>query len=145
MKSIGILETIALETARQNSYLYLLIEKILVEKRCDWLQCQIVENELYAKGYLNSKNDGKKYQILIKYSYFYPGRFDRIWIIEPHIKYHPKIHMYYNQTLCLYYPKDLPITRITPLARMLPWISEWVVKYEFWKKYKVWLGEEVSH
>jgi hypothetical protein len=72
-------------------------------------------------------------------------RFDRIWIVEPYISYNPKTHMYFDDTLCLYYPKDLPASKITPLATMLPWLSEWLVKYEFWQKYKVWIGEEAPH
>jgi len=145
MKDIGILETITLENARKNSGLYLLIEKILVESKYDWLQCVIVGNELLGQGYLSSKSSGKKYKVLIKYSYYHPWRFDRIWVVEPYVRYHPKTHMYCDHTLCLYYPRDLPVTRIIPLATMLPWIYEWLVKYEIWEKYKVWLGEEVPH
>lgn len=144
MKNIGILENSKLEDARRNSYSYLLIEKILIEKKYDWLQCIIDNNELLGSGYILSKKSGKKYKIFFKYSYFNVQRFDRIWVVEPYIKYHPEIHMYRNDTLCLYYPKDLPMT-IVPLVKMLPWVSEWLIKYEFWERYKVWLGEEVPH
>ena len=145
MKGIGILETITRENAIKNSYSYLLIEKILIESKYDWLQCLTVGNELMGQGYLPSKSSREKYKIAVKYSYHNPGRFDRIWVAEPNIKYNPETHMYCDDTLCLYYPGDLTITRITPLAVMLPWISEWLVKYEFWEKYKVWIGEEAPH
>lgn len=145
MNGIGILETMTLERARKNSYSYLLIEKILIESKYDWLRCVIVGSDLFAQGHISSKSSQKKYKILIKYSYNHPGRFDRIWIVEPNIKYHPKTHMYPDDSLCLYYPKDLPETRITPLVTLLPWIPEWLVKYEFWGKYKAWIGEEAPH
>jgi hypothetical protein len=145
MKDIGILETITLENARKCSYSYLLIEKILIEGKYDWLRCVIVGNELLGQGYLFSKSSGKKYKILIKYSYHHSSRYDRVWVMEPSIRYNSNTHMYYDNTLCLYYPKDLPVTRITPLVTMFPWISEWLVKYEFWEKYKVWIGEEAPH
>jgi hypothetical protein len=134
-----------LENARRNSYLNLLIEKILIESKYDWLKCEIEENVLIGQGYLSSATSKRNYKVRIKYSYFHPYRFDRVWIVEPNIGYHPKTHMYYDSTLCLYYPKDLSIAKITPLATMLPWISEWVIKYEFWEKYKVWIGEEAPH
>jgi len=145
MKGTGILGTIMLENARRNSYAYLLIEKTLIESKYDWLKCEIKGNVLIGHGYLYAKSSGKKYKIHIKYSYHYPGRFDRVWITDPIIRYHRNTHMYRDDSLCLYYPKDLPATRILPLATMLPWISEWLVKYEFWGKYKVWIGEEAPH
>ncbi len=139
------METIMLENARKYSYSYLLIEKILIESKYDWLHCTIVGNELLGQGYLFSKSKRKKYKILIKYSYYYSSRFERVWVVEPNIRYNPQTHMYFDDTLCLYYPKDLPVTRITPLVAMVPWISEWLVKYELWEKFKVWAGEEAPH
>ena len=91
MKDIGILETITLKNARGNNYSYLLIEKILIECKYDWLQCVIVENELLGWGYLPSQSSGKKYKVLVKYSYHNPQRFDRVWVTEPYIKYHPML------------------------------------------------------
>ena len=49
-------------------------------------------------------------------------------------------------SLCLYHPIiDKPTFRIIPLFQMIPWISEWIVFYEQWKKYGVWLGKEIKH
>jgi hypothetical protein len=28
---------------------------------------------------------------------------------------------------------------------MIPWITEWIVFYEQWKKYGVWFGAEIKH
>lgn len=32
-----------------------------------------------------------------------------------------------------------------PLFRMIPWITEWIIFYEQWKKYGIWLGKEIKH
>jgi len=133
------------EKAQQNSSTYLLLEKILIEQQFDWLKCLISKNELLGKGHLHSTSSGKQYQILVQYSYFNPNRFERIWVIEPKIKFNIKTHMYVDNSLCLYFPKDLPDSTITPLATILPWVSEWLVKYEFWQRYKVWIGDEAPH
>ena len=143
MKGIGTLATNKLETAQNNAFSYLLIEKLLIEDRFSWLQCHIKDTTLIGEGILWIK--GKKYRVAILYSYFLPRRFDRIWIKDPHITFHPDTHMYSDSTLCLYHPDDLSIRVLTPLATMIPWIGEWLIKYEFWKKYAVWIGDEAPH
>lgn len=141
----GILETKKNSGLRKNTYAFLLIEKLLVEERFGWLKCSIVNNTLVGIGFLFTKNERKRYKIFVKYSYDHPHRYDRIWVVDPYIKFNEKTHMYINDALCLYQPKDLPPGKITPLAVILPWVSEWLIKYEFWKKYKVWIGEEAPH
>jgi len=39
----------------------------------------------------------------------------------------------------------MPAFRTIALFNMIPWISEWIVFYEQWKKYGVWLGREIKH
>lgn len=131
--------------AQENSYAYLLIEKLLVEQQFGRLKCFINKNELLGTGYIRSTASGRRYKILVQYSYFNVTRFERIWVTDPQITFNAKTHMYADNSLCLYFPKDLPISSITPLATMLPWVSEWLAKYEFWQRYKVWLGIEAPH
>ncbi|WP_181044106.1 hypothetical protein [Apibacter adventoris] len=45
--------------------------------------------------------------------------------------------MYKNKSLCLYYPNDY--LEHVPLYKSLAWTSEWLVKYEFFEKYRVWI------
>lgn len=54
--------------------------------------------------------------------------------------------MYGDLSLCLYHPIiDKKPSETIALFTMIPWISEWCIHYEEWKKYKVWLGKEISH
>lgn len=145
MNSIGILEKAKIEDAKKNSQSFLFIEVMLIEDKFKWLKCYIQDRQLLGCGYLISADCKRKYKIIIKYSYFFSQRFDRIWVAEPLIEFNPKTHMYGDSSLCLYHPNDLPVRTITPLATIIPWISEWLVKYEFWKQYKVWIGREAKH
>jgi len=145
MKNIGILEKAKLDRARRSDNIFLYIEKMLLEKEFDWLKCYVENKTLYAHGYLTPKGCTRRYKVQLAYSYFFPVRFDKIWVVEPNIPYHKDIHMYMNRCLCLYYPGDLPCNRLTPLATLIPWISEWLVKYELWQRYNVWIGEAVKH
>ena len=147
MNLITILENKRLENYKKNYRILLEIERFLVEKNYHWLTIEIKNKILIGKGVL--KIGEKNYPIELKYSPFFNdiiGRFDSIHIRDNTIKYHRKIHLYSDLSLCLYHPKvDKPMLQTIPLVRMIPWISEWCVHYEEWKKYKVWLGKEISH
>lgn len=130
---------------RTNYKSLLIIEKFLVEKSFSWLKLEIVGEYLLGKGKLVVAD--KVYRITISYShinYFEHGTFDLIQING--IEYNRKIHVYSDVSLCLYHPKtDVVATQIIPLSKMIPWISEWIVNYEKFKKYGVWLGKEIEH
>lgn len=125
----------------KNVRLNLLLEKELVEKHFDWIKLTIVGDVIKGAGCLIV--NGNKYEVSLEYK---PrmGRFDRIWIKG--ITYHPKIHLYNDNTLCLYHPQiDTSPFRRLPLVTIIPWISEWCIHYEEWKKYGTWLGKEIAH
>mgnify|MGYP003575005468 CR=1 FL=1 len=145
MNGIGILE----ENRRRRMKDYfadgVYYEKFLVEENFDWLKCRVEKKKLVGYGVLSPRDCQHQYEVLIEYSPYFYYRPDRVQILKPDIPYDPKIHMYPDKTLCVYYPKDIAPTRTLHLVDLLPWVAEWPVKYEFWKKYKVWLGEEVPH
>lgn len=145
MNLITILEERVNIKHQENCYLHLLIQKELVSNNFSWLNCEIKGRVLECKGTLNIAK--KKYPVIIYYSPFYTVRYDRIYICDKSIKYNDDIHLYYpDLELCLYHPKiDKPLFNIVPLIRIIPWISEWCVFYEEWKKYGVWLGKEIKH
>lgn len=121
-------------------------QKYMVEKSFDWIKLKLDIRSKQLEGcgifYLNRK----KYEILLLYSPFNGYRYDRISIQNHYIKYNPHNHMYKDNTLCLYHPiKDRVSMEVIPLYKMIPWISEWIVFYEQWKKYGVWLGPEIKH
>jgi len=131
---------------KSNWHFFLSCQKQLVEQNFDWLKIMLdaKNQQLIGTGELNV--GGKKFSLILSYSPFNTFRYDRIYITNQNLKYHRAIHVYSNNSLCLYHPKiDQPLLQITPLVKMIPWITEWVVFYEHWKKYGVWLGKEIKH
>lgn len=146
---MGIITTLAENTKKQHQkdwYTFLFVQKYFVEKHFNWLKLSIDKNrkQLIGKGKLNI--GGKSYEILLSYSPFNTYRYDRILIQDDTIKYHDDIHLYHDNSLCLYHPiiDKIPHKNIS-LCEMIPWISEWIIHYNQWKKYKVWLGREIKH
>ncbi|MEK6511851.1 hypothetical protein [Myroides odoratimimus] len=146
---MSLIETLVVNTKKEqkkNWYIYLSIEKFLVEKHFNWLNLEIdtKNKSLCGKGILNIES--KKYEILLSYSPFYRYRYDRIYIKNIDIKYNNDIHVYGDISLCLYHPIfDKPLFKTIHLYKMIPWITEWVIFYEQWKKYGVWFGKEIKH
>jgi hypothetical protein len=131
---------------QRNWRIFLSFQKFLVEQHFDWLSLNLnLKNKsLLGRGQLNI--NGKEYTILLSYSPFNNYRYDRIFIVNKSIKYHRDIHLYSDLSLCLYHPLiDQPLFQKIPLVKMIPWISEWIIFYEQWKKYGVWLGKEIKH
>ena len=146
MNLIAILEGNIRSSHKKQWYSFLLIEKFLVEKHFGWLELSInIDNKsLIGKGKL--KVEDKNYNIILIYSPYNQYRYDRIYINDSKIEFNNSIHLYGDKTLCLYHPIfDKPILNTIPLYKMIPWISEWIVFYEQWKKYGVWLGDEIKH
>lgn len=146
MSIITILEENIKLEHQKKWYFFLSFEKHLVELNFDWLELAINgrNKSLIGKGELSI--GGKNYNILLSYSPFHKHRYDRIIIDDSTIKFNSNIHLYNDLTLCLYHPViDKPFLKIIPLAKMIPWISEWIIFYEQWKKYGVWFGNEIKH
>lgn len=146
MELITILEENIRKNHQKDWYIFLYVQKILMEKYFDWLELYInpKSKSLIGKGQLSIGS--KNYSILLSYSPFHNHRYDRIYIDDKTIKYNKEIHLYRDLSLCLYHPViDKPAFKIIPLYKIIPWISEWIVFYEQWKKYGVWLGKEIKH
>ena len=146
MSLIAILEENIRLGHKKNWLSFLLIEKLLVEKHFNWIGL-IIDNQsksLIGKGTLNV--EGKDYEVLLSYSPNNKYRYDRIYINDKSIEFNNEIHLYGDKSLCLYHPIfDKLKLNIIPLYKMIPWITEWIVFYEQWKKYGVWLGDEIKH
>lgn len=147
MDLITILEGNIRKKNQQDWFPFLIAQKALVEKYFNWLNLSIdVKNKsLEGKGILNIGE--KSYSIKLSFSPFFPFRYDRIFVQDKSIKYNDNIHLYaVDLSLCLYHPIiDQPVLNKIPLFKMIPWISEWIVFYEQWKKYGVWFGKEIKH
>lgn len=144
---MNLIETMAVNpivTARGRWLAMLLVEQEYIRQNFHWLTSTVKGTTLLASGSLMSH--GNRFDIEIQYSPFFIYRFDRIKITNHKIKFHDEIHVYYDLTLCLYHPRyDLPVYGYMPLHKIIPWISEWCHFYCEWKKYKVWLGDEIKH
>lgn len=146
MNLITILEANNLAEQKKYWYIFLSIQKYIIEQNFSWLNLKILEKNktLYGSGTLNI--NGKNYHIEIYYSPFFNNRYDRIYIKDKSIIYNDKIHLYRDLSLCLYHPIiDKPKLQTIPLCKMIPWITEWIIFYNQWKKYGVWLGKEIKH
>ena len=147
MDLITILEGNIRKKNQQDWFPFLIAQKAFVEKYFNWLNLSIdVKNKsLEGKGILNIGE--KSYSIQLSFSPFFPYRYDRIFVQDKSIKYNDNIHLYaVDLSLCLYHPIiDQPVLNKIPLFKMIPWISEWIVFYEQWKKYGVWFGKEIKH
>lgn len=146
---MGVITTLAENTKikhQQDWYSFLFVQKLFVEKHFTWLKLVLDKKNKQLIGTGTLQIGGKSYKILLSYSPFEKFRYDRIFIRDDTIKYHDDIHLYYDNSLCLYHPifDNLPGQNIS-LCEMIPWISEWLVHYNQWRKYKVWLGKEIKH
>ena len=144
MSIIGTLENKLLLEYKKKWLQNASIERSLVESSYDWLKLEYEDGFLKGNGNLSTPSNS--YLVEVLYSPFFKGRFDRIYIRNANIKYNSKIHLYADLSLCLYHPRfDKPLGKIIPLVKMIPWISEWCIHYEEWKKYGIWFGKEISH
>ena len=74
------------------------------------------------------------------------GRKERVYIrYNSKIKFGAVPHLYPDNSLCLYYPLDIVLFQDFNFIDIIPWVSEWLVMYEVWIKYGVWLADEVKH
>ena len=146
MNRITVLEDNFENDNKINWHFFLSCQKILVEQNFDWLKLILDAKNKQIIGSGELLVDRKKISIILSYSPFNHFRYDRIYITDQGIKYHRDIHLYSDKSLCLYHPKiDQPLLERIPLVKMIPWITEWVIFYEQWKKYGVWLGKEIKH
>ncbi len=145
---MDIITILAANTRKENQknwFSFLLIQKYLVEKHFKWLDLHIDVKKRSLEGQGKIIIGGKSYAIKVSYSPFSSFRYDRIYVEGHKIKYNDDIHLYNDLSLCLYHPIDVPLLRTIPLYQMIPWVSEWIVFYEQWKVYGVWLGREIKH
>lgn len=146
MDIITILEANIRKEHQKDWFIFLSVQKFLSERYFDWLQLRINSDTKALIGRGKLSIGSKTYKVLLSYSPFHNYRYDRIYIDDKSIKYNKEIHLYRDLSLCLYHPIiDKPTLQIIPLFKIIPWITEWIVFYEQWKKYGVWLGKEIKH
>lgn len=146
MELITTLEAIIKKRHQRYWLPFLGVQKSLVEEYFDWLDIYIStkSKSIIGSGKLNV--DGELYEVIFSYSPFNNHRYDRVYITGRDITFNRNIHLYGDLSLCLYHPTiDKPIFQFVPLFKMIPWITEWIIFYNLWKKYGVWLAKEIKH
>lgn len=131
---------------QKNWYTFLLVEKTITESNFEWIRLKIDERKKSLVGTGSLALGNNIYKVSLSYSPFYRYRYDRIYVNDKSIKFNHNIHLYSDLSLCLYHPiLDKPFLKTITLYRMIPWISEWIIFYQQWKKYGIWLGKEIKH
>lgn len=118
--------------------------KIECERAFDWLKFEV--NGKFLLGYGSIERNGRKYHFKIECSPFFPGRFERVWVETKNLKKSFETHFNADGSLCLYHPiLDLKGRPYIELVDVIPWISEWILCYDKYLEYKVWVGPEHPH
>jgi hypothetical protein len=128
----------------RNEYPILLRQKKHIEKHFHYLKCAISRNTLKCTGVLQPHCNCDSYSIRIIYEV---GSKPKIYILNPKIDYNDDIHLYNDNSLCLYHSTDLvwDDDKVLIANTVIPWISEWILFYEIWKITGKWLGAEIKH
>ncbi|KXO01117.1 hypothetical protein LS48_01180 [Aequorivita aquimaris] len=129
-----------------KNYIAAHIQKQFIEDNFPWLWTMVKDGKLLGKGKIKPNGCKKEYELLVEYDINRTGRKERVFVLNDNkIQFGNTPHLYPGNSLCLYYPKDLPLFLDLNFVDVIPWISEWLVMYELWNKYGVWLADEVKH
>ena len=84
------------------------------------------------------------YNVKIEYV---AGKEPKSTILIPIILPRKEIHMYRDHSICLHYPPDMIWNVNTKVYKYtIPWISEWIIYYEIFKRNGgKWIGPESPH
>lgn len=121
------------------------IQQKFIEDNFCWVKSIIKDGKLIGGGKLKPNGCKNIYDIIFEFNPNSKRRQDQIFIKNSKIKFGKVPHLYNNHSLCLYHPTDLPKDLDFNFIDTIPWISKWLVSYELWLKYGVWLDKEFEH
>jgi len=121
------------------------IQQKLIEDNFDWVKSFVKDGCLIGGGTLKPLGCKNKYDIIFQYDPNLGKRKDRIFIKNNNIRFGKVPHLYKDHSLCLYHPSDFSPFMKLSFVDTIPWISKWLVSYELWLKYGVWLDKEYKH
>lgn len=134
----------SVDKARVNWIGFLYATQKECEQHFDWLEFDLKDRVLEARGTLFER--GKKFDFQIEYSPFYRIRFDRVYVKTKGLKQSFDTHFNSDGTLCLYHPKyDAPEKGYFDLKHIISMIPEWCYYYSKYLEYGVWIGPEHPH
>ena len=147
---IVISETLKLNIKREyppnilKDYVSAFIQQKFIEDNFDWVKSFVKDGYLIGGGKLKPNGCRNNYDIIFKYDPSFKRK-DRIYIKDDNIKFGKVPHLYNDHSLCLYHPSDLSPFMKFNFVDTIPWISKWLISYELWLKYGVWLDKEYKH
>jgi len=121
------------------------IQQKLIEDNFDWIKSIVKEGKLFGEGKIKPQGCKSTYNVIFVYDPNKKGRKENIYIKNVKIKFGLVPHLYNDNSLCLYHPNDLSPYIQFNFIDAIPWISKWLVTYELWLKYGVWLDKEFKH
>jgi hypothetical protein len=128
---------------RAADYRRFVAQKALIEKWFPCFRCRLSRRTLECIGEIVPSDDCATYRIRIQYE---QGSIPKVWIEDPPIKPSPRIHMYGDGSLCLYFWHEQPWKSSDDIhKKIIPWIAEWLVFYELHLITGEWLGPAAPH
>ncbi|WP_271767911.1 hypothetical protein [Aquimarina algiphila] len=121
------------------------IQQKLIEDNFDWVKSFVKDGKLIGTGKIKPKGCKNTYDIIFEYDPNKKDRKENIFVRDEKIKFGKVPHLYNNNSLCLYHPSDFSPFIPFNFVDVVPWISKWLVTYELWLKYGVWLDKEFKH
>lgn len=123
----------------KGNSLLLIHEEKLLQENYDFLETNIKDGVLFVYGTYNQT--GIEYRYRVRYD----GGIPKVVIRSPKLEYH--IHMYKDNTLCLYYPKERKWDSIKDhlYNTIIPWTHEWILYYEIYRQTGIWEHPQVVY
>jgi len=134
---------VMIPTNKADKYRKVVIEQMLIRAKFPFLHSRICGLELTCRGRIQPTEQSQNYRVEIRYS---PWDSPVVRVIEPKIEFTPGVHMYQNDTLCLYAWREQPWQKNWHLHEtVIPWTAEWLVFYEIWLLTGKWRGKSAVH
>jgi hypothetical protein len=130
---------------RTNAQIYsrAVIEQSLLRKHFPFLRSRISGLNLVSTGRLQPSPESPVYRIELTYK---PPHSPQVRVIKPFITYDARIHMYKDDTLCLYDYRKQPWQQAWHIHEtVIPWAAEWLLYYELFLETGKWLGKAAPH
>lgn len=122
----------------------LIRETVLLRRHYPDGTAQLKAGTLRWTGELQPSEISNRYRVGLSYT---PPKHPRVIVLRPKlvVDAHGNLpHIYQNGSLCLYQPGQW--THGDRIARtILPWTSEWLLHYEFWRATGEWHGSGGDH
>ena len=127
---------------RKQAYAWLVLEKQRINKHFPSFKVRVNGERLSCQGSIQPTDFSSTYKVEIFYQY---DGIPKVRVLEPMIPYDPKIHMFKDESLCLYYWKEEPWgNNFCIHETIIPWIAEWLIYYEIYQLTEKWLGKTAS-